>query len=99
MLMMKFFRAIEDRTGQDRNTGLGCPPYPHQLNDPEDEDIDGLRNVGPYKTEPPYPADSPKELHHKHRDLLAGKASNCIKIKLSFLLGEGGIGAQKKKRR
>jgi hypothetical protein len=48
------------------NTGLGCPPYPHQLNDPEDKDRDGLQNVGPYKTEPPYLADSLKELHHKH---------------------------------
>jgi hypothetical protein len=47
------------------NTGLGCPPYPHKLNDPEDEGRDGLGNVGPYKTEPP-PTDSPKELHHKH---------------------------------
>jgi hypothetical protein len=60
------------------NTRPGCPPYPSQLNDPEDEDRDGLRNVGPYKTEPPYPADSPKE-YHKHQDLFAGKASNCIK--------------------
>jgi hypothetical protein len=33
----------------DTGTGLGCPPYPHQLNDPEDEDRDGLRNVGIYK--------------------------------------------------
>jgi hypothetical protein len=31
------------------NTGLGCPPYPHQPDDPEDEDRDGLQNVGIYK--------------------------------------------------
>jgi hypothetical protein len=48
------------------NTGLGCSPDPQQHNDPEDEDRDGLWNVGLHKTEPPYPADSPKELHHKH---------------------------------
>jgi len=29
------------------NRGLGCPPYPHQINDREDEVRDGLRNVGP----------------------------------------------------
>jgi hypothetical protein len=51
-----------------KNTGLGRPPDPHQLNDPEDENRDGLRNVGLHKMEPPYPADSPKELHHKHQD-------------------------------
>jgi hypothetical protein len=45
------------------NTGLGCPPDPHQFNDSEDEDRDGLRNAGLHKTEPHYPADSPKELH------------------------------------
>jgi hypothetical protein len=38
----------------------------HQFNNPEDEDRDGLRNVGLYKTEPPYPADSPKKLHYTH---------------------------------
>jgi hypothetical protein len=32
-------------------------------NNPEDEDRDGLRNDGFYKTEPPYPADSPRKLH------------------------------------
>jgi hypothetical protein len=68
----------------DINTGLGCPPYPHQFNDPEDEDRDGLRNVGIHKTEPPYAADSPKELHHKHQDLLAGKASNRMKSVKKF---------------
>jgi hypothetical protein len=26
--------------------GLGCPPYPHQFNDPDDEDRDGLRSAG-----------------------------------------------------
>jgi hypothetical protein len=31
-------------------TGLGCPPDPHQLNNPEDEDRDGLRNVGVYES-------------------------------------------------
>jgi hypothetical protein len=40
----------------------GCRP--HQFNNPEDEDRDGLRNVGLYKTEPPYPADSPRKLHY-----------------------------------
>jgi hypothetical protein len=32
------------------NTGLGCPPDPHKLNNPEDEDRDGLRNVGVYES-------------------------------------------------
>jgi hypothetical protein len=32
------------------NTRMGRPPDPHQLNDPEDEDRDGLRNVGIYES-------------------------------------------------
>jgi arginine utilization protein RocB len=32
------------------NTELGRPPDPHQLNNPEDEDRDGLRNVGVYES-------------------------------------------------
>jgi hypothetical protein len=36
------------------------------FNNPEDEDRDGLQNVGFYKTEPPYPADSPRKLHYTH---------------------------------
>jgi hypothetical protein len=48
------------------NEDLGWPPYPVQLNNPEDEDRDGLQNVGLQKTEPPYLADSPKKLHHAH---------------------------------
>jgi hypothetical protein len=35
-----------------------------QFNNPEDEDRDGLRNAAFYKTEPPYPADSPRKLHY-----------------------------------
>jgi hypothetical protein len=31
------------------NTGLCRQPDPHQLNDPEDEDRDDLRNVGIYE--------------------------------------------------
>jgi hypothetical protein len=38
-----------------------------QFNNPEDEDRDALRNVGLYKTEPPYPADSPRKLHQTKR--------------------------------
>jgi hypothetical protein len=34
--------------------------------DPENEDRDGLRNVGLYKTEPPHPADNPRKLHYTH---------------------------------
>jgi hypothetical protein len=37
---------------------------PHQFNNPEDQDRDGLRNVGFYKTEPPYPAESPRKLDY-----------------------------------
>jgi hypothetical protein len=37
--------------------------------DPEDEDRDGLRNVGLYKTEPPQPADNPRKLHYTPLDL------------------------------
>jgi hypothetical protein len=32
------------------NTGLGCPPDPHQLNNPDDEDRDGLRNISVYES-------------------------------------------------
>jgi len=56
----KTFHIVKVKALTGINTGLGCPPDSHQLNDPEDEDRDGLRNVCPYKTEPPYPADSPK---------------------------------------
>jgi len=31
------------------NTGRGRPPDPHQLNNPEDEDRDGLWNVSIYE--------------------------------------------------
>jgi len=31
-------------------TGPGRLPDPHQLNNPEDEDRDGLRNVGVYES-------------------------------------------------
>jgi hypothetical protein len=31
------------------NTELGCPPYRDQLNNPEEEDRDGLRNFGIYE--------------------------------------------------
>jgi hypothetical protein len=32
------------------NTRLDRPPDPHQLNNPDDEDRDGLRNVGVYES-------------------------------------------------
>jgi hypothetical protein len=37
------------------NTGLSRPPDPHQLNNPEDEDRDGLRNVGVYESKSTLP--------------------------------------------
>jgi hypothetical protein len=39
------------------------------MNNAEDEDRDGLRNVDLYKIEPPYPADRPRKLHYKLNDL------------------------------
>jgi hypothetical protein len=38
------------------NTGLDRPPDPHQLNNPEDEDRDGLRNVGVYESRTTLPS-------------------------------------------
>jgi hypothetical protein len=52
ILVKKFFRAISPEIGAATgiNTGLVRPPDPHQLNNPEDEDRDGLRNVGIYES-------------------------------------------------
>jgi hypothetical protein len=38
------------------NTGPGHPPDPHQLNNPEDEDRDGLQNIGIYKNRTTLPS-------------------------------------------
>jgi len=39
------------------------------LDYPEDEDRDGLRNVGFLTAQPFEPADSPRELHHFTKEL------------------------------
>jgi hypothetical protein len=51
------------------NIGMGCPPDPHQLNNPEDEDRDGLQNV---------PAENPKELLHENSLVHRENIKMCI---------------------
>jgi hypothetical protein len=40
---------------------------------PEDEDTDGLRNVGLFTAQPFDPADSPRELHHVSKSFGTGR--------------------------
>jgi hypothetical protein len=42
------------------NTGLGRPRDPHQLNNPDDEVRDGLRNVGVYESRTTLPGWKPE---------------------------------------
>jgi hypothetical protein len=42
------------------NTGLGRPPDPHQLNNPDDEDRDSLRNLGVYESRTTLPGREPE---------------------------------------
>jgi hypothetical protein len=42
------------------NIGLGHPSDPHQLNNPDDEDRDSLRNVGVYERKTTLPGREPE---------------------------------------
>jgi hypothetical protein len=53
----------------------------HQFNNPEDEDGDGLRNFGLYKTELPYPADSPRKLHYAKYKLASSTTHAYILVR------------------
>jgi hypothetical protein len=57
--------------------------FPTIIRYPEDEDRDGLRNVGLLTAQPFYLADSPKELNHTRSP---GKQQIPIKINHKILL-------------
>jgi hypothetical protein len=64
--MMKFSRAISRvkwLSGEKKPT-FRRPYLPCHDKNPEDEDRDGLRNVGFFTAQSFDPADSPRKLHH-----------------------------------
>jgi hypothetical protein len=69
--MMKFFRAISrvtclsgEKTNVSKTISVLVLRVPQSDKYPEDEDRNGLRNVGLLTAQPFDPADSPRKLHH-----------------------------------
>jgi len=62
---VRWFSFVETNVSKTISVLILRVVDPHQFNNLEDEDRDGLQNVGFYKTELPYLADSPRKLDYR----------------------------------